>query len=695
MKSKFIKNNIGLVVVVSICLVVAVLELGFISAQSLQFYKYSKRVKDLGKKIRKITNERPVANEDNRKPIEEDIAVYKKACDELYKQFGRPLTPAVEAFFETLRIRKSMWIKDLGGVEENDDVVRQIFELSRGAQPEAISNRDFDRYLDVISARKLAKQVKELSADDEKTKQIKEWIPDLEKLKENALADRILKSAELSKRLPGVLLDAETLAKKIKALPADGEQIKPYQELISDLDKTELPDLKERIAGDAALNKKLQTLLAIPELAERLSKMPAADPVAKEFATLIPEWQKSDAAARGKLAFDLVNLDRNLREMFPDTDSGAIENLRKIPEHFKPEEFIEKNRQLFEVRREEPGAYDNRTRRLNAFRSKRFENWDEARAAFIRAIGQGEDKSVKLRMIEKFDITKTYEATNVDAVVFSVLGVPRDLDGQPKKLNELLQNIRNQLRALDVRLDESGRANGLGIVYTESGPEGGFAGGEGVSNINNINPDDYPAIADHLDIISYMLYRLSGVNARAAEDNKLNILDVQIRARSGDGEGSSVKRFNESKEQRDGFDIYHYTIEVEGTQAQILAAMTLLDNCYDVKRVYVVRNIAFYAQTNSKVYALFVGDAEEQEEEQKNQNAGGGSRHRYADLSPDSPGEAVENEQKLDPKEVARLREEEKKLPLDRRPGYGDPITTENERIRAVIDVEYVVKPGL
>ena len=107
MNNRFVKNNIGLVAVTSICLLIALVELGFVVVDSLGMYANIKTVKDLSDKIRSVTRKRPVPVEGNKAPISADIKVYEDATRELYKMFGRPLTSRSSRFARACGSRTS------------------------------------------------------------------------------------------------------------------------------------------------------------------------------------------------------------------------------------------------------------------------------------------------------------------------------------------------------------------------------------------------------------------------------------------------------------------------------------------------------------------------------------------------------------------------------------------------------------
>ena len=587
MNNRFVKNNIGLLIVTGLCAVVALVVLVFVIIYSIDMYDNIQKLGVLRGKISDINTKRPVPVEENKQPIRDDIEVYRSASKKLHKLFGRPLEPAVGRFFEVLTLKKSMWIPD--GIDENDEVIKRLFELSGESHSEmagkpqfpSLHNADFDKCLDRISAEVLARKLKELSGDDEKAK-VAGLVPDVESLGEEALAKKIVASEEL--------------------------------------------------------NKKLRTIV-------------------------------------------------------PDSDPETLKKLREIPAKFTAGKFIEAfNSRVLNTNENDKNFADRRTR-FDDFRRDQFENWSAARDAFIAAAEnrQSAEGAAKTGpcIVEKLD------AENADEVLLAALGIPRRLNGDSAYLKRMMDNVFGQL-VKEYQVQIVGQALGLGIT---SIPEGNSADSVQDNDLKSINPDDYPFVATHLDIISYMLYRVGAAG--------VVIWNVQIRLRGAaeNSEGfSGGKVFKDSAEQRDGFDIYHYTLEISGTMAEIRDAVKRLDDCYAVRRVYLVKNIALYAENNI-VDSIFTGVRAEKRQQangQENRSASSGGRRRRprSDVGAAgdniSDGGADDSATKLE--EQKRLEEEYRqrqlKLDPDKRDGYGEPITAggAKETFRVVIDVEYVVK---
>ena len=706
----------GLLGVTGVSALCALVGLVFVVIYAIQMNGNIKNVREVSDKIRAINNKRPVPVEENKKPIGDDVAVYDKAVQDIRGYFGHPLTPAVKAFFGTLKPRKSMWIPD--GINEEDEVVKRLLALNSDKQLSTLSNAEFDRSVELISAEELIKKLGEQLADEEKAKQIKGLIggmpvDDPEKLIASAKLDKVLQGSETAKRQAKEFKAAAAAAPAAPAAPeapaandagdasyADDntaaapaapapkpeqaaspaeEMVKAIRALIPDADKLDEPALANRLAA--------------VELAKKFKTLPANDATAGNVRALIPDADKLTDADLAKKLVDVAALDRKLREIVKDSDPDTLKKMREIPVEIAPDKFLEALKKTMEGVDEKNFA-DRRTKFDDFIRDK-FENWDIARDAFIAAAENRANGQDGPCIVEKLD------SSNADEVLLAALGIPRNFSGEARALQQLIDNILGQLE--DNQINILGRARGLGILSSGSSDSNGDVNERSV-DIQNLNPEDYPAISDHLDIVGYMLYRVGGTKAI--------IWDVQIRLKDASGgvEGGE-RRFKDSKEQRDGFDIYHYTLEISGTMKQIRDAVRMLDNCYAVRRVYLVKNISLYAENNI-ADSIFTGRSAEPDAA-----AGTTDQQTPAPAEPRESGRrrrprskakpVVTPENSEDPDGSAKDREEQerldreyeaeqKKLPYYERDGWGERIVAAKEgaeTYRAVIDVEYVVKP--
>jgi len=738
--SRFVKNNIGLLGVIGVCALLALIGLVFVVMYAMQMNDNIQNVKDVSEKIRKINTQRPAPVAGNMQPISDDIAVYEKAVNELNTYFGHPLEPATARFFEVLTLRKAMWLPD--GIDENgDEVVQRMVALNQGEPRSSMSNADFDRYLDLISAEALAKRVKEALSDEDKAKQLSELIPNADKLGEDALANIIYSSAELRKKIQSSVTVAD-LAKRIKALPAGGiaagnvetslpgagkldeaalanrlaalteldkrlaeagsaadlaRQIKDeladeakakrIKELFPDADKLGENDLAKKIEAVGGLVQKLQAQLSAADLAKNFKTLAENDAVVVKV--LVPDADKLDEALLTNRIVDAAQLEKKLRALFPDSDPETLKRLREIPDKLTAEEFLDAFNKTMEGTDERD--FVGRGTRFDEFILYKVENWDEAQRAFIAAAGQPADPK---KMPENPCIVERLDRSNVNDVMLSTLGVARRFGGDPKNLQQMKDNIIRQLEGYQVRLFD--RARGLGIVRISDGAGNDVVQDNDDQSLKNLKTDDYPDIANHMDIVSYMLYRVGGAN--------VSIYDVQIRLKSGDSSEGGMdggRNFSDSKEQRDGFDVYHYTLEISGTMEQIRNAVKLLDDCYAVRRVYLVKNIALYAEDNIADGIFVDRRMEKRPAAARKTVANDVSEGRRGRRGSRAVAETAENNNDVDAEQkrqkmIEEYEKRQKQLDPEKRDGYGEPITAAkgaNETFRAVIDVEYVVKP--
>ena len=129
MNNRFVKNNIGLLAVTTVCSLVALVVLVFVIIEGLEMSKNSAKVKAMRDEIQKIIKQNPAPVEGNKPLIEQDIAVYRRAAAELQAHFGHPLEPALAEFFKVLKLRKDreIWKEAFGDDPVPDQITRQRF----------------------------------------------------------------------------------------------------------------------------------------------------------------------------------------------------------------------------------------------------------------------------------------------------------------------------------------------------------------------------------------------------------------------------------------------------------------------------------------------------------------------------------------------------------------------------------------
>ena len=318
----------------------------------------------------------------------------------------------------------------------------------------------------------------------------------------------------------------------------------------------------------------------------------------------------------------------------------------------------------------------------NEFRP-RFSNWAEAQREFIKA--------AQPVMFEPLS------ADNADEVLLSNLGIPRLLNGDPERLMRLLGVIRDRvLRDVGDKLQLSAVASGLGLM---SG-----SGNEQSEGSANFKPEEFPLVLEHAEIIGDLLKRIKDTGIRT-------VYDIRVRtgaAESGGNEGGEAKAaggLQEGVETAGSFRLYHYQLEVSGSMEAIRKMAASLDNAFADRRVYVVKSIFLYAEENGAA-ALFVADDDksmvpgaERKPEQRRPDTRQVRRRRSRnedDAGDEDNGGAdkdFERRRRIE-EAIRRYKEQQERLPYERRDGYGEILVGQGETYRAVIDVEYVAQAG-
>lgn|GEM_PF-1453668 len=127
--NRFVKNNIGLLAVTTVCSLIALVVLVFVIIEGIEMSKNSAKVKAMRDEIQKIIKQNPAPVEGNKPLLEQDIAVYRRAASELQAHFGHPLEPALEEFFKVLKLRtdREMWKEEFGDEKIPEQITRQRF----------------------------------------------------------------------------------------------------------------------------------------------------------------------------------------------------------------------------------------------------------------------------------------------------------------------------------------------------------------------------------------------------------------------------------------------------------------------------------------------------------------------------------------------------------------------------------------
>ena len=354
-----------------------------------------------------------------------------------------------------------------------------------------------------------------------------------------------------------------------------------------------------------------------------------------------------------------------------------------VPDQITRERFVEVFRKKWDGI--EPGNFAKQRYEFNEFR-RSFLNWDKALEEFV--------KVAQPCMVEP--LTRD----NSDEVLLAALGFPRRMDGDSRKLKNVLESTREQLlKDLNDQVQIAPSAAGLGFGL----PAESSAGGQGQSELN-FAVDDFPFIARHLDIVCDMLRRLRDTGVKA-------VYDIRIRRGGeggGDGEaggaGGDGARFNTSFESSGGYEISHYQLEVSGSMESIRKLAETLDNAYPQRRVYIIKSVFLYAEENGADRIFSGADREEPgaanagaAQPAPQQSHRSRRRRRSADMVEENQGggnEAdAERQRRLE--EARRLyRERQARLPYDKRDGYGEVLVGTGDTYRAVVDIDYVARSG-
>ena len=352
------------------------------------------------------------------------------------------------------------------------------------------------------------------------------------------------------------------------------------------------------------------------------------------------------------------------------------------PEQIAPERFLEEFHKVWDPIDQRDYAQKQYILN-NEFRPK-FRNWAQAQREFITAA-------------QPFTFEEL-TPNNADEVLLSILGIPRHLNGDAGRLGRILAGIRERLlRDIGDKLQLSTAAMGLGLI------SGG--GDEGVA-VATFKGDDFPVILDHAGIICDILSRIKNSGIRM-------VYDIRIR-RGGEGGGGEGGEggdkgggFQEGIENAGNYRIYHYQLEVSGSLEAIRSMVSMLDNAFAARRVYIVKSVFLYAEENSAAN-LFGTGAPKDGEDNKNLAVGNAAgtekspvrRRRSARQAEDGEEDGgVQDDRDFERRRrmeeaIRRYREAQERMPYERRDGYGEVLIGSGETYRAVVDVEYVAQTG-
>lgn len=326
------------------------------------------------------------------------------------------------------------------------------------------------------------------------------------------------------------------------------------------------------------------------------------------------------------------------------------------------EEFQTRFRELWETqhgRDTVAGRYEFKT---TVKREPRWaENWNKAQQAFNRAAAPC--------IVEKI------QPKNGEEILFSALGLKREMSGQVSICQEYMNEMRGYIETIFKKKNVE-----LGIL------DFGFPATEEPRSA------DIPYIVKQFDIISDICRTVSGSGVKMLE------------------------RFGKRtlRPQEDGdYRTYHYTFEVIGSMESIRNLYLLLNQSVERNRFYVVQSVYLYSDSD-RAGEIFADDGSGlsllKEFGGLNPGAGmtrppegmpsgerrmGGRRRgrmtRQEDpMMDDSPQVSQEEAQKRWLAELREREARERKLPYFERSTYGRVLFGGSDMFRAVFDVEYV-----
>ena len=331
---------------------------------------------------------------------------------------------------------------------------------------------------------------------------------------------------------------------------------------------------------------------------------------------------------------------------------------------------------------------------LNLTPTARAERWLEALAAF-----RAEYQKLTVEVIDE---------SNQNEVLLSVLGVPRNFDGDPElcmqrfivPLAQRLQEIcaKPPLTAAEEQIHAARKKKAA-----EKGEEDDFilnkvellndAGSFGFNLKLNPRAERIVDIVKNGEVVGDLVRRIA-----TAKVGSINSFIIRQNNYAGEKVGRYV--------------IYHYTFSVTGDIAKVRNLVQMLNNAAAEKRMYIVRSIFLYADSDGA--GRLMQDRKDalarlQEEldaagaaESNNNNASSGmpretGRRRRANAMPMDPGMPGmpgmmdgPDGKKVQVKTAEQIRKEELAKPYDKREGYGKLLFGGSSICEAVFDVEYV-----
>ena len=290
-------------------------------------------------------------------------------------------------------------------------------------------------------------------------------------------------------------------------------------------------------------------------------------------------------------------------------------------------------------------------------------------------------------------------SSNRQDILLSVLGVPRNFDGDPERCtNEFMvpliqrmqeicakppmtaEEIAAQTAAAKKKVKSDDEADFEEDVFQDKVELPGEAGFFGFNLKIKPKESDLADITKQGEVIGDLVNRIA-----TAKVSALNSFVIRNKYA-----GEKVGRYV----------IYHYTFSVSGDIARVRRLVKDLNDAARENRMYIVRSVFLYADKDGAAEIMQIRKEEQQRQLEEQLGTGtrsengspaemGGGRSVPAPAMgmPDDPAGGM---QQVRVKTAEEIRKEEMAKPYDKRTGYGRLLFGGSKNCEAVFDVEYV-----
>ena len=342
--------------------------------------------------------------------------------------------------------------------------------------------------------------------------------------------------------------------------------------------------------------------------------------------------------------------DRVVHPNESEMDEEAIQKLPKISRKLTLAEFKELYTSRFE---KDYGDSSSKnwlsTQELFIDRfSRLFPNWNEALRAFVRAARQ-----LTVEPIAGF---------NDESVLLSAMGFPRAVP-QPLPFTNHMEEYSKALRKIAGE-DEEKFFLAPAVLEFMSKPGTTF------------NVGDVREMYFHRDVLGNLLTHVVKSGVKAMHDIKAR--DLADAPEEGRTYGNYVENVG-------NFRLYHYTIEVSGSLANVRNLCRILDEAYKTKRLYIVRAVTLYTEDNGAAVLMGQKNAPKEETRKEEDSEVQGRRRRRRRQTENEISEEEHEKWKKVDEELERNKDPEK------RKDYAAVLIGKEPQCRAMIDIDYIV----